>query len=113
MNRRTLQVGHPSDLTSEGMNQLEQFVTNEYMSNRPATYERIADYLECGVVMNMDALQHVVARNPNLKCMVGRPMERERVEVATEETEAFYEQLQTIITGLPASFVFNTDETDY
>jgi hypothetical protein len=30
-------VGHPSDLTSEAMSQLEQFVTNEYMSKRPVT----------------------------------------------------------------------------
>jgi hypothetical protein len=29
-------------------------------------------------------------------------MEQERVEVATEEIEAFYERLQTIITGHPA-----------
>jgi hypothetical protein len=40
-------------------------------------------------------------------------MERERVDVATEEIDAFYERLQTIITGLLASFVFNTDETGY
>jgi hypothetical protein len=51
--RDGLPLGHPSDLTSEAMNQLEQFVTNEYMSKRAATYEHIADYLECelGVVM--------------------------------------------------------------
>jgi hypothetical protein len=36
-------MGHPSNLTSEGMNQLEQFVTNEYLSKRPATYECIAN----------------------------------------------------------------------
>jgi hypothetical protein len=107
-------VDHPSDLTSEGMNQLEQFVTNGYMSKRPATYERIADYLECelGVVMNVDALRHVVARNPNLKCVVGRPMERERVEVAIQEIEAFYERLQTMIPSLPASFIVNTHGRD-
>jgi hypothetical protein len=85
------------------------------MSKRPTTYEYIADCPECelGVVMNVDALRHVVARNPNLKCVIGRLMEQERAEVVTEEIEAFYERLQTIITGLPASFVFNTDETGY
>jgi hypothetical protein len=71
--------------------ELQQFIINEYMPKRLATYKRIADYLECefGVVMNVDALRHIIARNPNLKCVVGRPMERERVEVATEEIEAF------------------------
>jgi hypothetical protein len=108
-------VRHPSDLTSEEMNQLEKFATNEYMPKRPATHARIADYLECelGVVMNVDAVQHVIARNPNLKCVVGRFMERKRVKVATEEIKAFYERLRTIISGLPASFIFNTNETGY
>jgi hypothetical protein len=40
-------------------------------------------------------------------------VERERAEVPPAEIEAFCEQLQEVLTGLPAGFLFNADETGY
>jgi hypothetical protein len=97
------------------MTRLEWFISEEYSTHRPTPYERIVDRLESveDVIFNLDTLQHIVAANLRLKCVDGRPIAPERVEMALAEIKAFYKWVQEFISGLPAGFVSNANETGY
>jgi hypothetical protein len=51
--------------------------------------EAIADFLdsEMSVHISLETLRHIVHHHPDLKTVVGIPMERERVEVDSREIE--------------------------
>jgi hypothetical protein len=106
--------GRPATIHPDVMAWFESFVSEEYSTHRPISYESIVDYLESVeyMIINVDTLRYIIAADACLKCVEGRPMERKRVEMLPAE-ETFYERLKEVITGLPAGLVFNADENGY
>jgi hypothetical protein len=48
---------------------------------------------------------------PEVKSVIGIPMETERVECNQGHVADFYDELEAVVDGIPAAFVFNVDES--
>jgi hypothetical protein len=79
---------------------------------RPITYTELLDTLQYDheTVLSSDTLRHIVRNLPQVKSIVGIPMESERVAVDPEAILAWYGEVAVAIEGVPRRFVFNVDE---
>jgi hypothetical protein len=69
--------------------------------------------LEFGIVLLPDTLRHIIARLPFCKTVAGIPQDASRVECDESEIDAFYAQLEQIITSVPACVIYNVDEVGF
>jgi hypothetical protein len=51
--------------------------------------------------------------DPELRRIKGIPMEKGRVQFDPQELQVYFEDLTRLVTGKPAAFVFNLDESGF
>lgn len=105
--------GRHSVLTHEEMEEIVTFINTRYAEHNPTTYDDILDlclYLFHKTVLP-DTLRHALCRHQSVRTVTGVPMERERVEVDPADIDTFYDELATLLQGIPGAFIFNIDES--
>jgi hypothetical protein len=60
-----------------------------------------------------DTLDHILACDPQIRCVPGLPMEEQRMEVAPDQIRDYFANLPSVISGAPCHFVFNINETGH
>jgi hypothetical protein len=83
------------------------------MQKNPITIPEIIDEIQYVFHLDVkdDTLRHLLCRTPGLKIILGKPKEEERVLSSEENIASYYSALRDRINSIPASFVFNVDET--
>jgi hypothetical protein len=107
--------GRPPALNPSQQEAMERFIMARWTDGVPPTFDAISNFLDqdLRVVLPIDTVRHLIYKLPGMKVVVGKPMEKERVEVNPEEIIEFYDRLRPVMTGLPADLVFNLDEAGY
>jgi hypothetical protein len=91
---------------------MAELVTSHVRERRPLTYAELLDLLQYNhrIILSGDTLRHIVRDMPQIKSIVGTPMEAERVAVDPATIEDWYRVLAETIDGIPREFVCNVDE---
>jgi hypothetical protein len=58
----------------------------------------------------MDTLRHICRDMPGVKRVVELPMGRAQMTCGQSALANFYDELEAVIDGIPAAFVYNVDE---
>jgi hypothetical protein len=92
---------------------MSNLIMARYDQQKPITYAELLDSLQDihGITVSGDTLRHIVRGMPTVKSVIGIPTKSERVAVAPEQIEAWFDELEAKVQGIPREFVFNVDET--
>jgi hypothetical protein len=105
--------GRPKALPDEAYPYILEIVQARFVERKPVTYRLLQDALEWRfkISMRADTLRHICRGLPGVKSVVGFPMERDRVHCDQDAITAYYDELEGVIDGIPAEFVYNIDES--
>ncbi|OHT00012.1 hypothetical protein TRFO_33435 [Tritrichomonas foetus] len=95
------------------MDTIFNHITERFNEKKPLTYEELLKFIQKTFHKDvlLDSLRHVIRNNGHFKIVTGIPLEKERTEVSNEEIDKFFEITEKEIVDIPASFLFNADET--
>ena len=104
-----------SILLKEQKGTIFSYVNGQFTKGNPVSYDDILDciYQEFHILMLPDTLRHLIKRSMDYKSIIGIPIEKERAQVTQESINKHFEDLSRNITGIPARFIFNADESGF
>ena len=109
--------GRPSTLTDDQINVVIDYVYQRFYDKSPVTFDGLLIFIkdEFGIDMLIKTLYSLVSRIPHLRALEGIPMETERIECPIELIEAYFSELEHILTieKSPSMFVINIDEAGF
>lgn len=109
-------IGRPPILTEYERTMLIDWITLTYEQKYPATYQLISDFLndKFGKDIRLDTIRHLVSTMEELKVVVGKPMENDRVFCQSEKIDKYFDELEAALEfDIPPEFIINIDESGY
>ena len=107
--------GRPPLLIPEQAASLVSFITRCFEKNDPATVSDALNYLweNFGLDILPNSLRKWLNRHTAFETRQASAMEDERLSVHIDSIDAYFRKLQSLLTDVPASFVFNLDESGF
>jgi hypothetical protein len=94
---------------------LRRFIVQRFVEHCSVTIEDALTFLaeRLGLHLLSDTLRKKVHGGHELRMIQRVPIEKKRLECDTTETRSYFEILNENITGVPATFIFNLDESGF
>jgi hypothetical protein len=107
--------GRPSLLTENELEALETFIIDSFYDRNPVTYVDLLDFIDYRFQKSIlpNTMRHIVAKMNNIKTVIGRPMEEERVRYDSDEIDLYYNRITEEFESLPAGVIYNLDESGF
>jgi hypothetical protein len=107
--------GRPSVLSADEFDVLEAYIIESFYERKPITYLDLLDFIDYKFkkIILLDTLRHIVAKRKSIKCVIGKPMEEERVNYSIEEIERYYDNIMQEFETIPSGVIYNLDETGF
>ena len=108
-------TGRPAILNSDQVVAVLAFLHERAQSSHQATVNDCLNFISESFHVDMipDTFRKWVNRSTAFCTTEGRPMEQQRMEVTGEQIGSYFETLRDAIEGVPASLVFNLDESGF
>jgi hypothetical protein len=92
-----------------------EYITQEFEQGRPVCYDTILDWLYCEhhLTVLLDTLRHLIHQTDAFKTISGIPIESKRCALTVEVIEDHFNPLAQNFANVPASFIFNIDESGF
>jgi hypothetical protein len=91
------------------------YISVEAQHGRPVGYDMVLDWLstEHHLSVLADKLRHVIRRSDAFKTVFRIAIESGRCQVTVKAIQEHFQQLAAEIENMPATFVFNADESGF
>ena len=108
-------TGRPAILNSDQAAAVLAFLHERAQSPDPATVNDCLNFISESLHVDMipDTLRKWVNRSTAFCTIEGKPMEQQRMEVTGEQISLYFQTLRDALEGVPASLVFNLDESGF
>jgi hypothetical protein len=109
-------IWRPSWLTAQQMAFIEDFIEDQFINHKPASYLDISDFVsrELHIEVPMDAIRHhIKSLSERFAVVDGKPMDARRIECNPDEIDHYYRTLANTLKDIPSALVINLDETGH
>jgi transposase len=109
----TRPIGRPPILSNEATEFMIKIINEGFEARQPVHYDYILDILQYKFNISIlpDTLRNICQTNPNIKTVRGIPIEKEKINVDRNIIDTWYDELAAVSEDIPASFIFNVDES--
>jgi hypothetical protein len=106
------QNGCPKTLPPAAYAYITELVQAQFAEKKPVIYRLIQDAIKwrSQIELSADTLRYMCRDMPDVKRLIGLPMDNSRVHCDQRAVADFYDELEAVIDGIPAEFVYNVDE---
>jgi hypothetical protein len=103
----------PRLLSDDVLKFISDCVQANFAEKTPVSYSLRLDEIQLlyGVSLRVDTLRHICRVLSGVKTVAGIPTEKQRVQVDQQTVADFYDELEAMIDGIPAAFIWNMDES--
>jgi hypothetical protein len=105
-------TGRPPLLTEEAYEMTKKLVFESFEKRDPITISFLVTQISYffNIQVSANTMWHIVHRMPDVKVVIGTPMEAKRIMVDPAEIDAYFEELSVILRDIPRELVINMDE---
>ena len=108
-------MGRPLILDDNEESVLKEKIIDSYNNKEPMTYYDVCHFIGDNFhkFPSIDTIRHIVKKMDGLKCVIGTPIEKERINIDDNQILDYFVELSCVCDNLPSSLVINIDESGF
>jgi hypothetical protein len=106
-------IGRPPLLTADADQMIFELATTSFVKHEPLMIGYLVNQIQYlfEIAISGNTMSYILRRMPNAKTVMGIPMERSRGIVDPKAIDAFYDDFERALRGIPREFIINVEET--